>query len=82
MPSAIAILEAAEDLGIELPYECRSGVCGQCKTRLLKDRVVMDSEDALRIKENSIKENSSKEKANGIILACQSHAVSDVVLYG
>jgi len=42
----------------------------------------MDSEDALRIKENSIKENSSKEKANGIILACQSHAVSDVVLYG
>jgi len=47
----------------------------------------MDSEDALRIKENSSKENSSKEnsskeKANGIILACQSHAVSDVVLDG
>jgi ferredoxin len=25
------ILEIAEEQGISLPYDCRSGICGQCK---------------------------------------------------
>jgi NAD(P)H-flavin reductase/ferredoxin len=29
------ILEAAETAGIELPYSCRKGVCGNCKGRLV-----------------------------------------------
>ncbi len=66
----ITILEAAEDAGVELPYECRSGICGQCKTNLLSGNVQMDSEVAL----------SSAEKASGLILACQAHARSNVVL--
>ncbi|MEQ1830080.1 MAG: ferric reductase-like transmembrane domain-containing protein [Pirellula sp.] len=64
------LLEAAEECSIELPFECRSGVCGQCKTRLLKGTVRMDNQDAL----------SPHEQRNGWILACQSHAQSNIVV--
>ncbi|MFN7890061.1 MAG: ferric reductase-like transmembrane domain-containing protein [Pirellula sp.] len=64
------LLESAEKFGIELPFECRSGICGQCTTRLLLGRVKMDSEVAL----------SSSEKAEGYILACQARACSDVTI--
>ncbi len=65
-----SILEAAEQLDVELPFECRSGVCGQCKVRLLSGSVKMDSADAL----------SPVERKQGFILACQSHPTSDVVI--
>jgi len=64
------ILETAEAAGIDIPFECRAGICGQCKTRLLAGRVAMDSEDAL----------DAAEKARGLILACQAHAVGDVTV--
>lgn len=64
------VLEAAERASVELPYECRSGICGQCKTKLVKGRVRMDSEDAL----------SPSEKAAGLILSCQARPLSDVVI--
>ncbi len=65
-----SILEAAEQLAVELPFECRSGVCGQCKVRLLSGSVNMDTADAL----------SPVERKQGFILACQSHPTSDVVI--
>src|SRR3569623_1936813 len=64
------ILETAEAAGVDIPFECRAGICGQCKTRLLAGRVAMDGEDAL----------SAAEKARGLILACQAHAVGDVTV--
>ncbi|HVV84084.1 MAG TPA: ferric reductase-like transmembrane domain-containing protein [Kofleriaceae bacterium] len=64
------VLEAAEECGVDLPYECRSGVCGQCKTRLVSGEVAMDSTDAL----------SAPERARGLILACQARAITDVVI--
>ena len=64
------ILEAAESVSIDIPYECRSGICGQCKTRLLEGTVQMDCEDAL----------SATEKAAGFILACQARPQSHVVV--
>ncbi|MFO1001298.1 MAG: FAD-binding oxidoreductase [Planctomycetaceae bacterium] len=64
----MSILEAAEALSIEIPYECRSGICGQCKTKLLNGAVQMDCEDAL----------SAAEKARGIVLACQARPQSDL----
>jgi len=69
-PSAKTILEIAEAEGLSLPFECRSGICGQCKTRLLSGQVTMDAEDAL----------SPAEKARGLILACQAHPVGDVTV--
>ena len=64
------VLELAESLGIALPYDCRSGVCGQCKTRLLSGSVVMAAEDAL----------DPLDRANGLILACQATCRDDVVV--
>jgi ferredoxin-NADP reductase len=58
------VLEASEDVGVDIPYECRSGVCGQCKTKLLAGTVTMDVQDAL----------SASEKSAGWILACQAQA--------
>jgi ferredoxin len=63
-----SLLDVAEDIGVDLPYECRSGVCGQCKTRLLSGRVRMDVQDAL----------SAADRANGFILACQAHVLRDI----
>jgi ferredoxin-NADP reductase/DMSO/TMAO reductase YedYZ heme-binding membrane subunit len=64
------VLEAAEEAGIELPFECRSGICGQCKTRLLEGRVTMAVQDAL----------GTGDRSRHLVLACQAHAVSDLVL--
>ena len=64
----MTILEAAETISIEIAYECRSGICGQCKTKLLHGNVQMDCEDAL----------SAAEKASGIVLACQARPQSDL----
>jgi ferredoxin-NADP reductase len=70
MPASMTILETAEAAGVEIPFECRSGICGQCKTRLLGGRVTMDSEDAL----------SAAEKTRGFILACQAHPLGRVTV--
>jgi ferredoxin-NADP reductase/DMSO/TMAO reductase YedYZ heme-binding membrane subunit len=70
LPGGLTVLEAAEDCGVAIPYECRSGICGQCKTKLVAGRVVMPSQDAL----------TAADKANGLVLACQAQPVGDVVV--
>jgi ferredoxin len=62
------VLEAAENCGVEIPFECRSGICGQCKTPLLVGRVTMEVQDAL----------TAADRLKGLILACQARAVRDV----
>jgi ferredoxin-NADP reductase/DMSO/TMAO reductase YedYZ heme-binding membrane subunit len=68
LPPEQTVLEAAEEAGVEIPFECRSGICGQCKTRLLAGRVTMAVQDAL----------TAVDRARGLILACQAHALRDV----
>jgi ferredoxin-NADP reductase/DMSO/TMAO reductase YedYZ heme-binding membrane subunit len=68
LPREQTVLEAAEEAGVEIPFECRSGICGQCKTRLLAGRVTMAVQDAL----------TAVDRAKGLILACQAHALRDV----
>jgi glycine betaine catabolism B len=53
-----------------LDFECRSGICGKCKKRLLSGSVVMEVEDAL----------SPTDKANRMILLCQARATQSVVV--
>ena len=65
-----SLLEAAENAGIELPFECRSGICGQCKTRLVEGRVIMGVQDAL----------DDEDRKKHLVLACQAHAVTDLVI--
>ena len=61
----LTVLEAAEENEIAIPFECRSGICGQCKCKLVSGRVVMDVQDAL----------TASDRAKGLILACQARPV-------
>ena len=64
------LLDAAEELGIDIPFDCRAGICGQCKTRLVKGRVVMDVQDAL----------TPDDRRRRLVLACQARPVRDVIV--
>jgi ferredoxin-NADP reductase/DMSO/TMAO reductase YedYZ heme-binding membrane subunit len=68
--SRTTILEAAEDCGVNINYDCRSGVCGRCKIKLLDGRVIMDTQDAL----------APIDRANNLILSCQARCVDRVVV--
>ena len=64
------LLDAAEGLGIDIPFDCRAGICGQCKTKLVKGRVVMDVQDAL----------TPEDRRRRLVLACQARPVRDVIV--
>ena len=64
------VLEASEDLGVNIEYDCRSGICGTCKTKLVSGRVTMDVEDAL----------VGEDRANNVILSCQARCLDRVVV--
>jgi ferredoxin len=66
----LTVLEAAEECGVTIPYECRSGICGQCKTKLVSGKVAMEVQDAL----------TTGDRAKGLVLACQARATNDVVI--
>ncbi|MEO7791936.1 MAG: iron-sulfur cluster-binding domain-containing protein [Vicinamibacterales bacterium] len=68
LPLTRTVLEAAEEAGVDIPFECRSGICGQCKTQLITGRVTMDVQDAL----------TQSDRSNGLILACQARALRDI----
>jgi glycine betaine catabolism B len=65
-----SLLEIAEDAGVNIDFECRSGICGRCKTRLLGGCVTMDTQDAL----------NDNDKLNNIILMCQARASEPVAV--
>ncbi len=64
------LLELAEEAGVNIDYECRSGICGRCKTRLLRGYVTMEVQDAL----------DDDEKSKNIILMCQARATERVTV--
>jgi ferredoxin-NADP reductase/DMSO/TMAO reductase YedYZ heme-binding membrane subunit len=70
MDSGQTILEASEALRVGIPYDCRAGICGQCKVKRLSGRVVMDVEDAL----------DGSDRRNHMILSCQARCVGPVVI--
>jgi len=66
----VTLLELAEDAGVAIPFECRSGICGQCKTRVISGDVTMEVQDAL----------TAGDRQRGLVLACQARAVRDLVV--
>jgi ring-1,2-phenylacetyl-CoA epoxidase subunit PaaE len=66
----VTILEAALRVRPDAPYSCRGGVCGTCRCRVTEGEVRMDRHYALE----------DDEVACGVVLACQSHPLTDTVL--
>jgi ferredoxin len=64
------VLDAAESVGVKIDYQCRSGVCGTCRTRLVSGQVTMEVRDAL----------SDADEAEGYFLPCQAHATEQLVI--
>ncbi len=64
------VLEASEELGVNIEYDCRSGICGTCKIKLVSGRVTMDVEDAI----------ADDDRANNVILSCQARCHDHVVV--
>lgn len=64
------ILDGAMESGLELPFSCKGGVCATCKAKVLEGEVDMDLNHAL----------SADEVAQGFVLTCQAHPISDRVV--
>jgi len=65
-----SILDAALQQGLDLPYACKGGVCSTCRAKVLKGDVRMDINYALE----------DDEVAEGFVLTCQSHPLTDDVV--
>ena len=68
--SGETILTAALRQGINLPYGCRSGNCGTCKSLLLEGHIECPDKQSFSL--------SDEEKQAGATLLCQAHATSDL----
>ncbi len=67
-----AILPAAIRQGIGLPYGCRDGACGSCKSKLLEGRVIHGA--------HQLKALSVAEEESGFILTCCATPQTDCVV--
>lgn len=67
-----AILPAAIRQGIGLPYGCRDGACGSCKSKLLEGRVIHGA--------HQLRALSEAEEAAGFILTCCATPQTDCVV--
>jgi len=64
-----SVLAATLRVRPDAPYSCAGGVCGTCRARVVEGEVTMDRNYALE----------PEELAAGIVLACQSHPITDRV---
>ena len=64
------ILETALDQGIDLPFSCQSGLCTACRGKALSGTVKLDEEEGL----------SQAERAEGYVLTCVGHPMTDDVV--
>jgi len=68
-PRGEKLLDVLLAQAIEAPYSCREGHCGACATTVVSGEVEMETNDVLE----------PDDLAEGLILACQSHPVTDEV---
>jgi ferredoxin len=71
VPEDQPILEAAEEVGIDLPYQCRMGVCGVCSAKRVDGGEVEQTEGMFL---------SESEKEEGYVLTCVARALSNLEL--
>jgi ferredoxin len=64
------LLDFAESKGIQMESNCRIGVCGSCKVKLISGKVIMETEDALE----------EADRKQNMILPCVAIPETDVVI--
>lgn len=69
-PHSLTLIDLLTSQNIEAPYSCREGECGSCICTLVSGNVRMDRTDTL----------APEDIAEGYILGCQSHPVSESVV--
>lgn len=66
------LLQAALDAGLNIPYGCRNGACGTCKSRVVAGRI-----NPGQVQEHVL---SAADMAAGLALTCCAKPLSDVTL--
>lgn len=69
IPEDESILEAGEEAGLDLPYQCRMGVCGVCCGKLVDGGEIEQIEGMFL---------SDSEKEEGYALTCIGRPLSDL----
>lgn len=64
------VLDAALDNNVDAPYSCQGGICSSCIARVKEGKVTMANNQIL----------TDAEIAEGLILTCQSHPVTDTLV--
>ncbi len=65
-----SILDTAIDAGVDAPFSCKGAVCCTCRAKVKEGKVKMDANFAL----------TDSEVADGFILTCQAHPLTDKVV--
>ena len=68
-PRGEKLLDVLLDKGLAAPFSCREGHCGACTVTKVTGEVEMENNDVLE----------PDDLAEGLILACQAHPLSDEV---
>ena len=68
--NGLNILDAALQMGADLPYACKGGVCCTCKAKIVEGEVKMDLNYGLE----------PDEIENKYILTCQAHPITEKVV--
>jgi ferredoxin len=64
------VLSAALAAGLKLPFMCRKGICGTCKSKLISGEYEMKQNGGIR----------PREIEQGMFLPCCSRPLSDLVI--
>ena len=75
VPEDKSLLEAGEDVGLELPFQCRVGRCGQCLAR-----TDGDASEVVELEANNYGPLDDEAISNGYFLTCVGYARDDFEL--